>query len=250
MKKFLIVLGLVLGSSSLYATEGSGIEVVGKASVAMVPDQFSFTVHVRERGKSATKTKALVDSKSKKIINMLVKYGVKQSTIDSSKVRMFPIYEKPSISVDKAKIKTQVSTGEKVTVFGQVNDNNNRMLTRFEVSRTITVELDSLSTYDQVLDQVVKIGVSHVSPLNMSFRNSEALYQKALFLAIENAKNKALKIAEQAGVQIRGLISLKESPYHSPSQYRMASESSANFASQVSEKLVSAQVIAIYKIAQ
>lgn len=249
MKKLIFVTYIIFHSLISFADEIKGIEVVGKASIMAIPDQFSLTIEIRERGKSASKTKSLVDHKSAQVIKVFTKNDVDEKTIESSQVRIHPIYEKPSITIDQLAIKSKVNNNEKVTFSGSNEQSEQQTLVRFEVSRTIKVMFSQLSIYDKVLDSIVKLGVSHVYPLEMTFSEPELYYEKALFEAIGNAKHKAEKIAKQANVKLGGLLSMKESAYHSPSQYRMASEASSGFSSQVTEKAISAQVIAIYDIA-
>ena len=249
MKKLMLVTCLMFQSIITFAQDNNGIEVVGKASLLAMPDQFSLTIEIRERGKSASKTKALVDSKSAQVIKVFKKNDVDDKTIESSQVRIYPVYEKPSIAIDQFELKNKINKNEKVSVSANNHQDEIQTIVRFEVSRTIKVMFSQLSVYDKVLDSIVKLGVSQVYPLEMTFSEPELYYEKALFQAIANAKDKAEKIAKQANVKLGGLLSMKESAYHSPSQYRMASEASSGFASQVTEKAISAQVIAIYDIA-
>ncbi len=235
MKKFCLLFVIFLFPTSSDAVQAGGIEVSGKSSIMVMPDQFSLTLHIKEQGKSAEKTKLLVDAKSKKVVSMFVKEGISSSSIESSQLRIFPIYQKPSIQLKPLDVKKD-------------NPMKNKGNIRFEIGRTITVTLDKLEIYDRVVDRAVKLGVSNVSPLQISISNSDEYYQKALIQAIEHAHLKAKKVAQQAGVKLGKLISLKESSYHSPTRYRMAAESSAGFSSQVTEKAVSAQVIVIYDI--
>lgn len=226
-----------------------GIEVTGKASVMVVPDVFSLTISIKERGKSANKTKMIVDDKSSKIVKMFVKQGVEQHNIDTSQVSMFPIYEKPAITFDSKELHKRLNNQEKITLSTEKSEDDQvSRLTRFEVSRTITISFKELSIYDQILDNIVKLGVSHISPVEMSVAESEKYYQQALYQAIDKAKEKASNIAQQAGVKLGALTSLKESGYYSPTRYSMASEAKVGFSSQVTEKAVSAQVMAIYDI--
>lgn len=244
--KFLLFLCL-LPSGFVNAYEG--IEVTGKASVMVVPDVFSLTISIKERGKSANKTKMIVDDKSSKIVKMFIKRGVNEHDIDTSQVTMFPIYEKPAITLEQQELQTRLNNQEKITLTGKNQSTDKvRRLTRFEVSRTITISFKELSIYDQILDNIVKLGVSHISPVEMSVAESEKYYQQALYQAIDKAKKKAVNIAEQADVKLGTLISLKESGYYSPMRFNMASEAKAGFSSRVTEKAVSAQVIAIYGI--
>lgn len=235
MNKVCLLFVIFLFSTSSYGWQTEGIEVSGKSSIMVMPDQFALTLHIKERGKSAEKTKLLVDAKSNKLISMFEKEGINSLSIESSQLRMFPIYEKPSIQLEPLDVRKSA----------QMKSDSN---IRFEIGRTITVKLDKLEIYDRVVDKAVKLGVSNISPLQMSISNPDEHYEKALVQAIEHAHLKAKKVAQQAGVKLGKLSSLKESSYHSPTRYRMAAESSTGFASQVTSKAVSAQVIVIYDI--
>ncbi|MDO6446045.1 SIMPL domain-containing protein [Colwellia sp. 1_MG-2023] len=247
MFKRLVTIGLLFILPNVNAFEG--IEVTGKASVMAIPDVFSLTISIKERGKSANKTKTIVDDKSANIVKMFIKRGINEESIDSSQVHMFPIYEKPSITFEQQELHKRINPQEKITLSGKSShQDNTRRLTQFEVSRTISISFKQLSLYDQILDDLVKLGVSQISPVEMSMENSEKLYQQALSQAIDKAKQKASDIAKQAGVKLGGLLSLKESGYYSPMRFTMASEAKSSFSTQVTKKAVSAQVIAIYAI--
>jgi uncharacterized protein len=221
MIKGFIIVGLLCLIPNSFANVSNGIEVTGKASVMVVPDIFSLTISIKERGKSANKTKMIVDDKSSRIVKMFIKRGVNESNIDTSQISMFPIYEKTSINFEHQEIQKRLNSQEKITLSGKNNqDGKMSRLTRFEVSRTITISFKELSIYDQILDDLVKLGVSHISPVEMSVAESEKYYQQALYQAIYKAKQKALNIAQQAGVKLGTLLSLKESGYYSPMRYK------------------------------
>ncbi|MEW6992414.1 SIMPL domain-containing protein [Colwelliaceae bacterium 6441] len=231
------------------ANDSQGIEVKGKGSVMTIPDVFSLTVSVKERGRSASKTKDLVDDKSSKIVTMFIKNGISEQAIDTSQVRMFPIFEKPSISLEQTKLQTRINAHEKIKLTGKNNPSEHEeRITRFEVSRTITISFNQLSVYDQILDKMVKLGVSNISPIEMSMSEPDKYYQQALSQAITSAQIKAKAIAEQTGVKLGRLIALKESGYQAPMNYSMAMNARADFNTTVTKKAVSAQVIAIYAI--
>ena len=251
MFKIIALLVLLSVSMNCLANQVEGIEVKGKSSVMVAPDTYTLTINIKERGKSASKIKALVDDKSTRIVKMFVKHGIKQQDINSANVRMFPLYEKPSINLENSELQTKFNKHEKITFSNQKNKRKQKTsVIRFEVSRTITVTFKKISIYDHVLDDLVKLGVSQISPLEISISEQEKYYEQALMQAIENAENKALKIAQKANVEIGKLKSLTESGYHSPSVYRMASDAGGGFNSQVVNKAITAQVIAIYNIVQ
>lgn len=83
-----LVLGLSFLSAIVHASD-SGIEVVGKAAIKAVPDQFSITLEIKQRGVVASKAKAIVDNKSRLVMRELSKIGFEDKAIDSSKLLCF-----------------------------------------------------------------------------------------------------------------------------------------------------------------
>jgi uncharacterized protein YggE len=248
VKYYFFILLVNLYSFPLIASEFSGIEVTGKASILVMPDKFSLTVMVQERGRSATKTKQLVDSKSKRIVNMLIASGISEENIASSQLRLYPRYEQPSIMLNNAELQTKLSSDQRIKHGLKNTPSKTVTLVNFDISRTIVITFSDMIIYDKLLDQMVKLGVSNISPLEMSFVESKKYYKQALSLAIANAKEKALQMAEHAGVKLGPLSAMKEQSYHAPSSYQMMRSEGANFQSQVGKKTIKAQVIATFSI--
>lgn len=240
---------IVLLSVTCFATQANdqGIEVVGKAAVNAVPDEFSITLEIKQRGVVASKAKAVVDHKSQLLMRELIKIGFEEKAIDSSNIVMYPVYEKPSIIIDNSVVKSRLTENQKVET-QLAAQTNSVVLSYFDVTRTFVIAFDDLLKYDQLLDVVTKVGVSHISSLTMSYKDSDAIYQQALKKALQNATSKAETIAAQMNVKLAGLISLKETGYHAPQAFAMMSEARGSFRSNVSEKEVAAQVIAIFAI--
>ena len=63
----------------------------------------------------------------------------------------------------------------------------------FELSRHIQVSFTKIDDYDSFLTQLVKINVSHITPLSMNITERDKYYQQALLQAIVQAKGKAQK---------------------------------------------------------
>jgi len=229
-----------------------GIEVSGKAAVNVVPDQFSLSFSIVTRGKSASKTKAIVDHKTTLAVNAAKRMGIKEESIQSARVNLRPIYQKSSLNYSDIEIKQNFKNNEKGRVhLSQDNDKKNSLQPYvFEVSRLVTIKLTNVGDYDRLLDQIVKIGVTNISSLIMSFSKTDSAYQKALAQAIVLAKEKALRIAAQAGVELGKLIYLKEISYNAPTKMTMTfnSELTTMHNSQVGTKQISAEVIATFAV--
>ena len=251
--RYLLLLAVTSVFSSAAIANSEGIEVVGKAAIKAVPDSFSITLRIKQRGAVASKAKNIVDNKSQLLMNALNNIGFDNKAIDSSNIVMYPVYEKPSIVIDKTIARNRTSNNQRIDTHLQTpnvstNASNSTVLSYFDVTRSFVVSFDELAKYDQLLDVATKIGVSHISSLTLAYKNSDAIYQQALKKALQNAKNKAQSIATQMDVELAGLTSLRESGYHAPQAYAMMSEAKGSFRSNVSEKEVVAQVIAKFAI--
>jgi uncharacterized protein YggE len=252
-KSFLTLFITVLLSvnSQAQSLPETGINVIGKATITATPDQYIFTVTIKEIGISASKTKALVDNKSQLVTNNYLSSGIKKSEIESSRLSMRPIHEKQSArfnasQASNVEIHRRVDATTKIQLNGNVNQpygsGEEKTKISFEVSRTIKVTFRDFNYYDQLLDKAVKAGVSHISPLEQSIIDNQKIYQQALSQAIINASNKAANIATQLSVKLGNVITLKESQYHAPRAFQLASDARGGFNSQVGKSNVTAQV--------
>lgn len=253
-KTYFTLLALVslLFSFTGYAYEQPyGIEVSGKSAVVAIPDQFTLSFSIIKRGKSASKTKALVDHKTTLVVNIAKKMGIKAEDIQSARMNLRPIYQKPSLNYADIEIRQKFPHNEKGRIHLSKNEQKAEIQQPyvFEVSRQITVNIEDISDYDRLLDQLVKVGVTNISSLSMSVTKADFYYQKALMQAINLAKTKALKIAGQVGVTLGKLIHLKETSYNAPMRMSMAFNSEVStHQSQVGTKQITAGVVATFAI--
>ena len=199
--------------SYAFSFDEAGIEVSGQGSVVVTPDQFSLTLTITERGRVPSKLKALVDKKSNLVINAAKNIAVKESDISSARVNLRIVEEKQSIQLqgvelNKAGQRSVYIDGQSINE--KANNVNEHKRPLFELSRQITVKFDKIDEYDSFLAQVIKINVSHISSLSMSVAGRDEYYQQALLKAITHARQKAERMAEQAGRKIEKLQLIKE----------------------------------------
>jgi len=261
--KVLFILMITLFSSFIYAQQSMKhvIEVTGKGSVKAQPDYFSFSVIITERGRIASKAKAIVDQKSRLVIDNYLTIGIARNDIESSRLQLSPRYEKranlPAFeiqqkmrSIRKTEVTSNTNNAKVVTNSHNLSnsDLNEQQKIYFEVSRTITVTFTDFELYDQLLDNSVKIGVSRITSLQTTIADNETLYQQALIKALDNAKQKAQVIAQQIGAKLSVISDLKESDYHTPQAYSMAASRRESFSSQTIQQNISAQVSVTFTI--
>ncbi|TYK66955.1 DUF541 domain-containing protein [Colwellia echini] len=233
----------------LLAADDDGIEVSGQGSIEVVPDQFSLTLTITERGRIPNKLKSLVDKKSTSVVNAALKLGVKDTNISSARVNLRIVEEVPAIQVQAI----ELNKGREGSVFvdgqnvnQQQNSNNQHKNPLFELSRQVSVNFTKIDQYDDFLSDIIKINVSHISSLSMNVEKRDEYYQQALVQAISHAQHKAGRMANQAGKKLGDLQFIKEV---SSNSYRpmyaepmMRSSSSVAHTSLTGNQTISARV--------
>ena len=240
--------------------ETPSIEVKGQASILAVPDRFSLSIAIVKRGQFTDKIRAVVDSKSNQVIQIAQSLDIKNHDINSARVTLKVIKDKPSIIVEGIEANQRVGhatfpNNQHSKVYVGVNAATNQVSSKpliFELTRTIDIHFSNIDNYDLFLNKIIKIGVSRISPLVMSVENIDKYYQQALVQAISNAKNKASKIAKHTNVIINKLLYVKElsSNYYTShlSSSMMSSESASNHISQVGNQAINASVLVKFSI--
>jgi len=244
MTKFLVCFFIssltFTASSQVISGEIPSIEVTGQASLLVEPDFFSSTIAIVERGQFTNKIRSVVNHKSNQVVQLAQRLGIKKHNINSAKVTLNIVRDKPSISIDSKALNQQFNSQNKVKP------------QYFELRRTITVNFTRIEDYDQFLNKIINLGVGHISPLALSVKNSEKHYQQALTQSFNNAHNKAQKIANNANVKLGKLLFVKE---QSSNYYRarvsssmMSAERGLNHQSQVGVQAINASVLVKYSI--
>ena len=244
---------LMLFPTQAFAFNDAGIEVSGQGSVLAIPDSFSLTLTITERGRVPSKLKALVDKKSNLVISAAKNLAVKKANIYSAQVNLRIVEEKPSIQVqgvelNKARPGSVYIDGQSINQ--QTNDVNKKPL--FELSRQITVKFKKIDDYDNFLAQIIKVNVSHISSLAMEVVDRDEYYQQALLQAIDHAKKKAKVMAKQAGSHLGKIIFIKEaSSNHYRAMYAeamMSDSSVGGHTSQIGSQAISARILVKFSL--
>ncbi|WP_448548709.1 SIMPL domain-containing protein [Thalassotalea fusca] len=249
MMKFIkLLLCISLSVTALSSYSADGIEVIGKSSIKLTPDRYEINLAIEERVASASKAKAIVDKKSTLLVSSLKKLGITDSQIESTQLMLTPIYEKPDPRFDHSRVNKKVNSQIKVKTDIELDETPEIVVPYFRVSRTFTVTFTEFSYYDKLLDNAIKIGITNISPLQLSFSDTEEHYQSVLSAAVLNARNKAEQLAKTMNVKLGQLINLRESSYHVPRSYAAVAEMRTGFNSNHGDREISAQVIATFAI--
>ena len=236
-----------------------GIEVKGQANVLAEPDSFSLSIVITEQGRLTDKIRTVVEHKSNLVINIAKQLGIKRQDINSARVSLRVITDDEVIELHGLEVNQKLPNKPKSKVYvgtsssSQANiKSSNAKPRNFELSRNITVNFSDIKDYDQFLNKIIKIGVSHIYPLAMSISDTDKYYQQALAKAITNAKTKAQRIAVQTGQSLSELVYVKElSSNHYRSQFNsrmMSMTSNITHNSHVGNQAISANVLVKYSI--
>ena len=242
---------LSLSGNALAYVQETGIEITGQASVFVEPNQFSLTLSIKEQGRFTDKLRMTVDNKSNQVVNVAKNLGVEEKNINSASVYLRIIKVEKNLKVHGLEVNQRLRNNQESQVLIDTKTPDDVIGEIFELSRTITVTFNDISDYDQFLNAVIKIGVTHISPLTMTIEDSDKYYQQALLQAVANAKDKALLLAKKAGKELSELVYIKEtSNNHYRPQFRgsMMVNSSFEHSSDIGTKEITASVLVNYSI--
>lgn len=175
------------------------ITATGNGSVSAVPDLMRVTFWIEERGNKLSSQKTLVDNTTERLLNDLLKKEVAEKDIQSYQLQIYPQYEQDSDG------KTKQSG--------------------FIVRREVKVTLRTPEDYDDIIDLALARGVTRVGQIQFEISDQQTLYQQALIQAYKQARMKAEQLADTAGLDITGTLSITERSISRPFMMQMAEAS-------------------------
>ncbi|MCW8092287.1 SIMPL domain-containing protein [Alteromonas sp. ASW11-130] len=216
----------VLVSSQAWAhNEGSNqptIHVQGSGMVDVMPDAFSITFILEQKGQVVSKLNERIETDLTNVIEFLLKQGVESNQIQSMQVRLTPRYE---------------STPQGHRENG------------FVLSREVTVLHKKLSDYDRLIDGMLSRGVTRIQQFDFVITDQASYYKQALTAAVKDAKQRAQLLSKELDAKLGAVVQISETGGYAPvhqSKYRMAqAESSPSLPGQQS---VSARVNVTFSI--
>jgi uncharacterized protein YggE len=180
---FTLVIGNTFAKDHSDVQQHRTIDVAGVGNVISVPDRFSFSLSIEQRGRVAAELNKAIVEKTSSVVQALLKIGVDKKSVQSLQVSFTPWVEYNG--------KTREQKG-------------------FILTRQVKVTLNTLSQYEQSIDAVLNLGVSNIN--QFSFTDSQATenYQAALTQALLNAKQRATDMAKALGLKLGSVISISE----------------------------------------
>lgn len=197
MIKQLLLLSLIVFAPVLHADVARSITVSGNSSVSLVPDEAQLSFNVTELGQTADTALTEVNRRIDQLLNRLTDRDIPEKDISATSQRVTPQYRWDATS--------------------QV-----RIFEGFEVSRDVTLIIRDLALLGPIMEDVVKTGVTRLSPPNLSSSQHKAAEQTGLTLAFSDAKIQAQLLAEAAELTLTGVRTIETHSAQNSSPMPMA----------------------------
>lgn len=189
-------------SESMYGP--AMITVAGTGEVMAVPDIGNFTFAVRAEGEDAVSAQDKSAESMNSILGYLKEQGVADEDIKTTDYNLSPNYRYE----------------ERVCMANSYCPPGERVIDGYQVSQSVSVKVRETDRAGEFIGGVGERGATNISSLFFTTDDDEALKAEARKLAIEDAKAKAEKLAEDLGVKIIRISNFSEGgDYYYPMMY-------------------------------
>jgi uncharacterized protein len=182
---------LLLVSPALFADglpTSPYIQVSGHGEQHVAPDLFRVSLTLEKTSMDANAARADVEARAAKVLALAHKLGLADKDIQAPAVTVEPQYEWRSAPGGDGK---QVLVGQ-------------------HVQRAMTLTLRDVSRYGALVDGLFAAGVTRLDGVVPDTSERDALQQRAMVAAVQDAHAKAEALAEGAGVALGPVFSVAE----------------------------------------
>lgn len=195
MKKLIVILTVMMTIVAVQAQDKviqPQISVSGEGKIKVVPDEAVISIAVETKGEESAKVKKENDVVVDKVLKYLKSTKINPKDIKTERVSLYPSYD------------------------------YNKKKNYYMATQTISITLRDLSTYDVLMDELVKAGVNRVNGVTFQSSEIEKLKSEARVMAVADAKKKAEDFANALGQKVGKAIVITDnsSPIYNPPYYR------------------------------
>lgn len=165
----------------------------GSAEIKAVPDIALFAITIREEDKDSAIAQQKMTKKTNAALELLNKKGVAKKDIQTEHYSTYPKFEYQAGVCQKGSCQP-----------------SRQILTGFEASQTISLQLRDLVQASQILSDLAALSISEINGPNLSVQNSDTLKSEAQALAIARAKEQAATTAKNLGVTLKKIVDFSE----------------------------------------
>ena len=219
IKRASMIFALCVSATAVQAQSSQpAIQVNGSGSYAVVPDAYTVTFVMEEKGETVSKLNAQMQNNMQSVLSFLLKEGIEEKHVQSMQISLNPYYE---------------STPQ------------GREQQGFILSRQIQVTDTDINHYDRIIDGALSRGIDRIQGFEFIASQQDNAYEKALINAVKDAKLRASLLAEQLDVKIGKVLSVTETgnSYPMPVMRMEMSAKADGFSSALSgEQMIEARI--------
>ena len=233
MKKFLLLIMVLLlalpclavAEAPVMAANGATLTVSGSASVTLKADYAQISVGVSTTAKTVDEAVQQNTELIHQVITALQDAGVADDDIVTSSYSVYAEYDYSSFSGQK--------------------------LAGYNVTNQLSVIIRDMEHIGATLDKATAAGANNI--YNIDFRSTKAneAQDEATLYAVQDAMRKAQLLAQAAGLQLGGVVSVSESSgmiYAAARTYKSAMDTAAGNAILPDDASVSASVTMVFEL--
>ena len=197
------------------------ITVNGQAELRVAPDEVVFTMEIEFTEKDLLTAKSKTDDSVRQVFAIAKKNKISQDDVQTSYISVEPKYNTDELDYQQRRSVKRVFLG-------------------YQVSKTTVIRLREIPRFDELLSDVLKVGVSKVS--NVEFRDSQIRKHKdqARAMAIKAAQEKAILLTREIGQSIGPAYAITESVTGGYSTSNASQNVSSTISGEMSERDTSA----------
>ncbi len=169
------ILALLLPWMVVSAAEWSGIHVTGSGEIRAVPDMARLSLEVRREGQDAAALKSQLDEVTAAVLKMAAQMGIDKRHLTAASVSIHPRYR---------------------------HRDGDTEIDGLIASRSIEVVLVDLADMSKLINGALQRGANGIGGVRLDLSNREELEQRALDLAIDDARDEAARVARRFGVHL------------------------------------------------
>jgi len=185
------------------------LTVNAQGSSTSTPDMAGFSAGVTTQAATGSEALKANSTRMSSVVAALKKAGVADRDIQTSNLNVSPIYAQPVRRPDGS------------------YDNQERRITGYEATNTVSVKLRKLEQMGKVVDALVDAGANQINGPQFMMADPDEVQDEARTDAIAMARHRADLYAKAAGLRVVGILSISEGGYvssPSPVMYRMRAE--------------------------
>jgi len=181
MRKIIIIIALITtGLITAQTQPKPSVEVVGEATVHVIPDQVTVHIRVENTGMNAKEVKLKNDRIVGEVLQFVKGIGVAEKYVRTEYIRLSKNYEYQTKTYN------------------------------YQANQSISIKLVDLREYERLMNGLLDTGINRIDGILFSSSQLELLQSQARKNAVENAKLKAQEYASVLGQSIGKAIYISE----------------------------------------